>query len=356
MNLIIGLIAFVFMLSVIIVIHELGHFLVARHFGVYCKEFSIGMGPLLYAKQGKETQFSIRAIPFGGFVMMAGEEDGSQDEEEDWLKDLDESRRLNFKPRWQQVCVMVAGVLMNILLAWVLYIGLAMAQGYVVEDPLPVVYEIVPGQAAEQAGLREGDHILKVTNGTDSLEPETQYDLLEWIQYHPESLEATIQRDDEIFEVNLQPQIDPETNTYTLGYIVSANAHYVPRYTGFYDGTIDMFESGTSIYRALGHLLQGDGLQNLSGPVGIAQVTTQAATQGLDSYISLFAMISLNIGIFNLLPIPAMDGGRILILILEKIFRRKISTRIVENVIMVSFILLIGLFLFATYNDILRLF
>ena len=140
-------------LSILILIHELGHFLVARHFGVYCKEFSLGMGPLIYAKQGKETQFSIRAIPFGGFVMMAGEEDGSQDEEEDWLKDLDESRRLNFKPRWQQVCVMVAGVLMNILLAWVLYIGLAMAQGYVVEDPLPVVYEIVPAQPYTSADL-----------------------------------------------------------------------------------------------------------------------------------------------------------------------------------------------------------
>ena len=113
MDFIIGIIAFVVMLSVIVILHELGHFLVAKHFGVYCKEFSIGMGPCLYQKQGKETAFSIRAIPFGGYVMMAGEEDGSQSEEDSWLKDVPENRRLNGIERWKQVCIMIAGIVLS---------------------------------------------------------------------------------------------------------------------------------------------------------------------------------------------------------------------------------------------------
>lgn len=356
MQLIIGLIAFVFMLSVIVIIHELGHFLVARHYGVFCKEFSIGMGPLLYSKQGKETQFSIRAIPFGGYVMMAGEEDGSQDEEDDWLKQVPADRRLNNKPRWQQILVMVAGVCMNIILAWILFIGLSMSQGYIVEDPLPEVYEVVENSPAQKAGLEAGDVIVKAQQGNDVIEPQTQYGLLEWMQYHHDELTLTIDREDQTVTTTITPQLDEESNTYTLGFVVQAQARAISWYQSFYYGTLDMLESGTAIFSALAHLIQGEGLQNLSGPVGIAQVTTQATAMGLRSYLSLFALISLNIGIFNILPIPAMDGGRILILLLEKLFRRKINTKIVENIIVASFVLLIGLFLFATYNDIIRLF
>lgn len=356
MQLVIGLIAFVFMLSVIVIIHELGHFLVARHYGVFCKEFSIGMGPLLYSHQGKETQFSIRAIPFGGYVMMAGEEDGSQDEEEDWLKNVPADRRLNHKPRWQQILVMVAGVCMNIVLAWGLFIGLSLTQGYVVEDPLPEVYEIVDDSPAQKAGLQIGDRILEARQGENVIEPATQYDLLEWMQYHHDQMTLKVERDQQILTMTITPQLDEESNTYTLGYVVQARARSIPWYQSFYYGTLDMLDSGTAIFSALAHLVQGEGLQNLSGPVGIAQVTTQATAMGLRSYLSLFALISLNIGIFNILPIPAMDGGRILILLLEKLFRRKINTKIVENIIVASFVLLIGLFLFATYNDIIRLF
>lgn len=356
MQLVIGLIAFFFMLSVIVIIHELGHFMVARHFGVFCKEFSIGMGPLLYARQGKETQFSIRAIPFGGYVMMAGEEDGSQDEEDDWLKNVPDEKRLNHKPRWQQILVMVAGVCMNVILAWVLFVGLSMTQGYVVEEPTAQVYEVVEGSPAQEAGLQPGDTIVKAANGEDTIEPETQYDLLEWLQYHHGNLELSVKRDDQTLNVPIKPQLDEESNTYTLGYVVQAYAQPIPWYQGFYYGTLDMLDSSTAIFSAIAHLIQGEGLQNLSGPVGIAQVTTQATSMGLRSYLSLFALISLNIGIFNILPIPAMDGGRILILLLEKLFRRKINTKIVENIIVASFVLLIGLFVFATYNDIIRLF
>lgn len=358
MNFIFGLIAFLFMLSVIVIIHELGHFLVARSFGVHCHEFSIGMGPVLYQHAGKQTIFSIRAIPFGGYVMMAGEEDGSQDDDEtDWLKDVPQEERLNNKKPWQQVCVMVAGVVMNVILAWIIFVGLAMARGYEVMPPKPIVAQVVENSSMDKIGMKKEDTIIKVSADGETLKPEDNNEIVEFIQYHHDQVQFTVKRNGQIIQlkpVNLV--YDKEIQGYLPGYKVMAYAQKTAWYDGFRLGTQDMIENTTSIFRALGNLVTGTGLENLSGPVGIYQVTAKSAQMGLESYMSLFAMISLNIGIFNLIPIPALDGGRILIVLLEKLLRRKISTKLIENIIMISFVLLIGLFLFATYNDILRLF
>ena len=219
MDFIIGIIAFVVMLSVIVILHELGHFLVARHFGVYCKEFSIGMGPCLYQKKGKETDFSIRAIPFGGYVMMAGEEDGSQSDEDSWLKDIPNERRLNGIAKWKQVCVMIAGIVMNVLLAWIIYMGVALAQGYVVEDAKPIVYVVQEDSVAQKAGLEKDDHIIKVeSKDGKSIKPKTQYEILEFIQYHHDTLTLTVKRNDTTFKTTLKPSYDKEMEGYTIGY------------------------------------------------------------------------------------------------------------------------------------------
>lgn len=357
MNIVIGLIAFLFMLSVIVIIHELGHFLTAKKFGVYCKEFSIGMGPAIYQKPGKETTFSIRAIPFGGYVMMAGEEDGSQNEEEDdWLKEVPQERRLNNIATWKQIVVMAAGVCMNIVLAYALFVGLAMARGYVVEDAKPVVYEVVDNSPAQAAGLQKDDEIVKVTNSSEVLEPQRQYDVIEFIQYNPTESTYTIRRGKEELELKITPRYNKETQTYEIGSIATSYARPIQWYESFKAGWDDMIDSGMSIFRSLGQLVKGKGYENLSGPVGILNLTQKTTQLGLMSYLSLFALISLNIGIFNLLPIPALDGGRILILLIERLTGRKINQKIVENIILASFVLLIGIFLFATYNDIMKMF
>lgn len=357
MDFIIGIIAFVVMLSVIVILHELGHFLVAKHFGVYCKEFSIGMGPCLYQKQGKETAFSIRAIPFGGFVMMAGEEDGSQSEEDSWLKDVPENRRLNGIEKWKQVCIMIAGIVMNILLAWIIYMGVALAQGYVIEDAKPVVYVVEEDSVAQKAGLEKDDHIVKVqSEDGNSIQPKTQNEILEFIQYHHDTLTLTIKRDGTTFETTLTPSYDKDMEGYTLGYKAIAYAKKIPWYQSLWIGCQNTWDSAITIFKSLNMIIHGQGLENLSGPVGILNVTSKSVQYGLDMYFSLFAMISLNIGIFNAIPIPALDGGRILILLIEKLIGRKVSTKVVENIIMASFVLLMLLFLYATYNDIVRLF
>ena len=352
---ILGIIAFIVLLSVIIVVHELGHMLVAKHFGVYCHEFSLGMGPVLYQKKGKETMYSIRAIPFGGYVLMAGEEDGSQDDETEWLKEVPENRKLTSKPTYQKVLVMLAGVIMNFLLAWVIFIGISLANGYRQSDPLPVVYEVIENSPASEAGLQKDDEIISARADGEEIKPEKQYDLLKFVQLHHDTLEITVSRDGQEFETTITPEYDKESQGYTLGYIVTAYLEPIPWYMSFVEGTKDLWDSTVEIYQSLGLLLSGQALDQLSGPVGILNVTARTAELGLNAYLSLVGLISVNVGIFNLIPIPALDGGRVLILLIEKILRRKINTALIENVIMISFVLLLGLMIFATYNDILRL-
>ena len=357
LNMIVGLVAFVFMLGVIVLIHEFGHYIAARHFGVYVREFSLGMGPVLWQKPGKETLFSIRAIPFGGYCMMAGEADNPEDDqdEEDWLHDVPEDRRLNHKKTWQQIVVMAAGVCMNFLLAALLYIGISLCQGYTVVSE-PVVSEVIADTPAQAAGMQTGDRITRIQAGNDVQVVESQTDVTTFVNLHPgEEVQVTVDRKGNEEILSLTPELDEASGVYLIGFRSTARAVPIPWYQSILEGLKTMWEITTLIFRSLGRLLSGRGFENLSGPIGILDVTTQTASMGLLPYLSLFALISLNIGIFNLIPIPAMDGGRILILGLERIFRRKINPKIVENVIAASFLLLIGLFLYASFNDIMRL-
>ena len=297
---ILGIIAFIVLLSVIIVVHELGHMLVAKHFGVYCHEFSLGMGPVLYQKKGKETTYSIRAIPFGGYVLMAGEEDGSQDDETEWLKEVPENRKLTSKPTYQKVLVMLAGVIMNFLLAWVIFIGISLANGYRQSDPLPVVYEVIENSPASEAGLQKDDEIISARADGEEIKPETQYDLLKFVQLHHDTLEITVSRDGQEFETTITPEYDKESQGYTLGYIVAAYLEPIPWYMSFVEGTKDLWDSTVEIYQSLGLLLSGQALDQLSGPVGILNVTARTAELGLKAYLSLVGLISVNVGIFKL--------------------------------------------------------
>ncbi len=365
MNYLIGILAFILMLGVIIVIHEAGHFMAARAFGVHCHEFSFGMGPLLWQKQGKHTLFSIRAFPIGGYVSMAGEtdddpsddEDESEDDEENWMKNVPDDQKLNHKPVWQQMIVMVAGVVMNFLLAFGLLAVVISGQGKVTDDAEPVVYEVIEGTPAQRAGLMTGDRILKITAEDGSfVEPKTQNDVSEFLIYNHGESEYLIEREGEQIAAKIEPRLDEETNTYMIGFTSQRIVRPVGFFESFKEAWLRLCDWTGTIFRSIGMLLQGKGLEGLSGPVGIYQVTHQVVSYGWLPYLSLCAMISLNIGIFNLLPIPALDGGRVLILLLEKIFRRKIPVRIVEGVILASFLLLFGLMIFSTYNDIARFF
>ncbi len=354
-SVLLGLLAFVVLLSIIIIIHELGHLITAKKFGVYCHEFSIGMGPCLWSHRFSETTLSIRAIPFGGYVMMAGEDDGSEELEE--MKDVPQERRLNGITAWKQVIIMAAGAAMNILLAWLLFIGISMVQGTTVNDNDPIIYSVHAGSPAEKAGLQEGDEILALECGGERLEDVSVTRLSEQVQYYHDAPSVlTVLRDGEEISVELTPAYDEESNLWMFGFDLTSKVVEITPLESIQVGTQQLGEYSTMIVRSVVKLVQGVGLNSVSGPVGIYQVTAQTAALGLLPFLSLLAIFSLNIGIFNLLPIPVLDGGRIVIVVLEKLFRRKLNERVLNTVMLGSFALVIGLMLFATFNDVTRLF
>lgn len=354
-SVLLGLLAFVVLLSIIIIIHELGHLITAKKFGVYCHEFSIGMGPCLWSHKFSETTLSIRAIPFGGYVMMAGEDDGSEELEE--MKDVPQERRLNGITAWKQVIIMAAGAAMNILLAWLLFIGISMVQGTTVNDNDPIIHSVHAGSPAEKAGLQEGDEILALECGGERLEDVSVTRLSEQVQYYHDAPSVlTVLRDGEEISVELTPAYDEESNLWMFGFDLTSKVVEITPLESIQVGTQQLGEYSTMMVRSVVKLVQGVGLNSVSGPVGIYQVTAQTAALGLLPFLSLLAIFSLNIGIFNLLPIPVLDGGRIVIVVLEKLFRRKLNERVLNTVMLGSFALVIGLMLFATFNDVTRLF
>lgn len=177
---IVNLLWFVLILGAIVIVHEFGHLLAAKKFGVYCKEFSIGMGPLLWQKQKGETAWSIRALPIGGFVAMAGEDEESDEKDE---LDIPFERTLNGIKPWKQVIVMAAGAFMNVLLAWLIFIGITAYQGSVSVPPKPIVASVVENSPAQKAGFHVGDEIIRLENKSkkETLTPDSTREIMEFL-------------------------------------------------------------------------------------------------------------------------------------------------------------------------------
>ena len=345
---------FVLILSVIIIIHELGHLIAAQHFGVYCKEFSIGMGPMIYQKQVGETAWSVRALPIGGYVAMAGEtlEDDGEDEE-----DIPFERTINGIKPWKQIIVMAAGAIMNILLAWVIFVGITAYQGQIAIPGSPVITSFSENSPAEKAGFKVNDEIIKVQNGTHSEKVDEFDDVVEFINYFQGETTFTVLRDGKEVEVKMTPVLDEEENIYKMGvYHDNYDVKKINLLEAIPYGTQKMVDSVSTILNSLGKLIQGIGLKNLSGPVGIFKMTDQITQTGFLTTMAFVGLLSVNVGIFNLLPIPILDGGRIFITLIEMLIGRKLSER-VQNVIMtIGLVAIVALMLYATWNDITRLF
>lgn len=348
------IIYFILILSVIIIIHELGHLIAAKHFGVYCKEFSIGMGPMIYQKQINETAWSIRALPIGGYVAMAGEtlEDDGEDEE-----DIPFERTINGIKPWKQIVVMAAGAIMNILLAWVIFIGITAYQGQVAIPGSPIITSFSENSPAEKAGFQVNDEIIKVQNGTHSETVDEFDDVVEFINYFQGETTFTVLRDGKEVQIKMTPVLDESENIYKMGvYHDNYDVKKINLLEAIPYGTQKMIDSVATILDSLGKLVQGIGLKNLSGPVGIFKMTDQITQTGLLTTLAFLGLLSVNVGIFNLLPIPILDGGRIFITLIEMLIGRKLSER-VQNVIMtIGLVAIVALMLFATWNDITRLF
>jgi regulator of sigma E protease len=338
-NIIAAIIAF----SVMVVVHELGHFLVAKRVGVTVYAFAVGFGPRLFGFTRGGTTYAINALPFGGYVRMAGED----------MDDSGGEGSFRAKSVWQRMAVVAAGPAMNIALAFVLYIAMALAVGVFV-GPTNRIGELMPGWPAEQAGLRPGDAIVAI----DGVSMETGAQVIDTIHKHPnEVLNLTVARGTEHFEVSVRSRLDPRQKIGLIGFRPEAVRERMGpvRAVAWSAGTI--WATVSLIFSTLAGLIRSGGalLDQLAGPVGAVKFLGEAGAAGAEIFIYTAAGLSIMIGVFNLLPLPALDGGRIFFLALEAIRRRALDAKREGYVHLVGFVLLIALLVILTVRDLGRL-
>jgi len=430
-----------------ILIHELGHFWAALAVRVKVETFSIGFGPRLFGFKRGETDFRVSAIPFGGYVRMLGEQPGQsvvlQASELDRQRDSSEDappdpRAFYAKPRWQRAIVILAGPLMNVLLAIAIVAGLYMyAFPKEIESADPVITSLMRGSAAAQAGLEPGDKIVQIGDKRDpnwqdvvtveslnanrpvpvvvdrrgqtlsysiipKMDPKEGVGVAGWngeedlrvgqvLKGSPAEA-AGLRPGDLLLSVNDKPIVSPvvlqQAVIHSAGspvqiklmrgnqiqtvsaiptptkdpnlpwHIGIAFTQFVrlPLVPALQESLKFNAQNATMIFKVLGSILQHRvSPKALSGPIGIAQMSSEAAQEGPFSFLLLMAVVSLNLAIFNLLPIPILDGGTLLLLIIEMLLQREVSLQVKETVLKLGFVFLMVIVVFVIYNDISRI-
>lgn len=356
MNMIVNILLFLFMMSLIIVIHEFGHLIAAKIFGVYCHEFSLGMGPKLFSKKGKETEYSVRAIPIGGFVAMAGDTDNALETSVD-IEVPAERTLTGIKPI-KRIIIMLGGIVMNLLLAEVVISLLLLGYGKYAMSPEPYIESVVEDYPAAKAGLRANDLIVGIEyeNGS-SYAPASFSELSDFLAtYESGTIVLTIERDKERLDFEVEP-VKNDSGSYVIGITGGSYAIVeVNILNCWYYGFIYLKEVMKLLITTVIGLFKGIGLKNLSGPIGIYNATSEAASMGADIYFNLLAVLSLNIGIMNAIPLPVLDGGRVVLTLVEMVIGHPISKKVTDAIMTISILLLIMLMVFATGQDLWRLF
>ena len=365
MSVFITILAALFVFSAVIAIHEFGHFTVAKLCGIQVNEFSIGMGPALWKKIYKGTQYSLRALPVGGYVALEGEEspESQQAQEAKEAREPDEENPvppaqrtgipLNEAPVWQRALVMVAGAVMNFVLGFVVLVILVAAQNEPITSK--TIYAVEDGALCGQTGLQAGDEILAVNGRRCFVANDIIYELVRTEAYRAD---FTVRRDGkkvELPDVQFDTWQDEKDQTHmSIGFTVYG-IEKTP-WNVLKEAGNSVLYYGRIVFTSLADLLRGrESINNLSGPVGIVTAIGQAASYGWQDLLELLALITINLGIFNLLPFPALDGGKVVFLAIEGITGHAVPEKLQGGLTVAAFALLFGLMIFATYNDILRL-
>ncbi|MBR5152057.1 MAG: RIP metalloprotease RseP [Clostridia bacterium] len=341
---VITVLAAILIFSVIIFVHEFGHFITARIFGVTVHEFAIGMGPVLWKKQGKNTLYSVRAIPMGGFCQLEGEDEDSQVE-----------GAFRTKKPLPRIIILAAGSVMNLFLGFLMVFCLVTATTAFQSKDIAgtVVAEVNPESSA--SFLQPGDKIVAVGDYRTHIYRDLNFALS---QNGNQETTLTVRRDGTTFTERFQPlekTMEDGSKRYLVGFQIAPQKATLGAI--FHESFFETVWMGKMVFLSLGMLFRGEaGINDLAGPVGTVGAMTQVARTGWLELLFFAAFLAVNIGIMNLLPIPALDGGRILFVLIELIFRKPIPADKEGWVHFLGFALLILLMLYATYNDIVRLF
>lgn len=365
-----SIILFLIILFVLILVHEFGHFITAKWAKIRVDEFAIGFPPKIFSWKRGETQYSLNLLPFGGFVKIFGE-NPVESEEEKKAEEADLSRSFGAQPKWIQAGVLLAGIFFNALLAWFLFsasymIGLPTSSQSVFSEGLRdtklVVLDVSVGSPANIAGIEVGDQIVSVSSGTESIEKLKPEFFRDFIQAHKgDEIDIQYARNNEIRDVLITPASIPGAG-YAVGVVIDEiGVIKLSAGEAIWQGLKTTWSLSYLTITSLADLLSGmfngkSEISSLTGPVGIVGMVGEASKFGFAYLLSFTALISVNLAVLNLLPFPALDGGRFLFVIIESIKGSPIKPIIANSFNLIGFAILIILMLVVTYHDIARLF
>ena len=338
------ILASVFVFGLLVLFHEFGHFIMAKATGMRVDEFAIGFGPKLVSRKVGETEYSIRCVPLGGFNDIAGMNPAENDAGD---------RGYCEKPVWKRMIVIVAGPLMNFLLPIVIFFLIFMVVGVSLPSTRPELGEVIPDQPAAMAGLQRGD-MIDAING----EPVDEWDDIVRIVRGADGspMKISYHRGEEMRQATGIPVHDKQENRMLIGVMGALDT----RQPGVFEaaGTA-IWKTGYVIYRMIEGLVQiftGDAAAELAGPLGVMQMTGTVAKLGFAALMNFAALLSLNLGIINLLPVPALDGGHFVTLLIEAVRGKPLGEKALHYTQMAGITVLVALMLFATKNDVVRIF
>ncbi len=346
---------FILTLSILVLVHEFGHFLMAKKMGVKVEEFGIGLPPKIFGIKKGETQYTVNLLPIGGFVKLFGEEYSELDN-----KTKKDRTFVNKKP-WQKTLIVLGGVIGNFLLGWVIFSYLV-TQGIFVPINKVVVEKVTKNSPAAFAGLREGDTIVKLILKDQVINLTSSNTLIEKTKKSAgQNIKLLVQRNNQELTVDLVPRINPPKGEGPLGIAITSFVEKkYPWYSAPYYGLVEAFNISSKIASEIGKMLFGFitfQKQNVdvAGPIGIANLAGQAVKFGKNAFLQFLALLSLNLAIMNILPFPALDGGRLVFVLYEGITKKRPNKNFEKYTNIFGFIILLSLAALITVNDIVKL-
>ncbi|GAO38506.1 peptidase M50 family protein [Sphingomonas changbaiensis NBRC 104936] len=354
-GLLLTILAFLAVIGPLVFVHELGHYLVGRWYGVKAETFSIGFGREIFGVTDRRgTRWKFGWLPLGGYVRFAGDMNPASQPDPAWMMLPAEERNRTFqaKPVWQRALVVAAGPVTNFLFAILIIAGFNLIQGQ--PSAAPIAGKIMPGSVAEQAGFAYGDVFRRV----DGRAIGSFRDLTTYVRSHPGApIDVAVQRGDREIAIRVTPRpvpaLDEQGKPIKMGVLgIEGQLEPIGPITALRLGTEQSWRIVTMMADGLGQILTGSrSAKELGGPLSIARFSGEAASAGPGTFAYFVALISINLGFINLLPVPMLDGGHLLFYALEAVRRKPVAPQVQEWAFRSGLLLLLGLMLFATFND-----